>query len=89
MAATFDESARRTGWLVLSSGEAYSQQISWRTELFLLLTEYGWTVWYGNWNKGEPEPYSAKTLESGLSFADALKRANDYISWRTGKKVRK
>lgn len=87
--SSFDAAAKKSGWLVLSSGEAYSQQISWRTELFILLSEYGWLVWYGNWIGGEPVPYGEKTLDRGLTFDQALKRANDYVAWRTGKKVKR
>jgi hypothetical protein len=73
---------RKAGWLALDEGLAYSMQVSPTCMVFLLRDENGtWRVWRGNWRKGEPSPFSQKTLGEGLTFEEALDRGNGYVAW--------
>lgn len=72
---------RKTGWLTLREGEAYSITLGPGREFFLLREEDGWCLWWGWWTEGKTKPIKEKTLASGLSFSEALKRGNDYVDW--------
>jgi len=73
---------RKAGWMVLDETSAFSIQVSQTGMVFLLRDENGtWRVWRGNWRKGEPSPFSQKTLGEGLTFEEALDRGNGYVEW--------
>jgi hypothetical protein len=80
------EVAKERGWLVLEPGEAYEKRLTPRSALYLFREDDGWCVWRGYWMAGRSEPAEEKTLASGLTFGQALERAEQYLARRGDRK---
>jgi hypothetical protein len=88
--STIDDLARASKWLVLRSEEAYGKQLTIYSAVYIFKEANGtWSVWRGNWMQSERKPVDEKTLFSGGTFEQALKRANEYVEWRNSYKRRK
>jgi hypothetical protein len=79
-----DELARKHKWIVLQEEETYTKQLTLSSSIFIFREpDDTWTVWRANWTEGQPKPISEKTIFAGGTFEQALKRANDYVEWRS------
>lgn len=84
------QTAKGEQWVVFEFGEMYSKRLGLNSELCIFRSDdESFTTWKGNWKSDDPKPYKETILAAGVSFKEALDRANNYLNWSTGRKPAK
>lgn len=82
-----NQAAKFKQWTTFEFGEMYSKRTAENAELCIFRNDNDtYTVWRANWRTGQSTPFGEKTLADGVSFQEALDRANNYYDWATNNK---
>jgi hypothetical protein len=92
-----DKMAKKYGWLILQSGEAYEKTLNrYRTtkkinqievsvfnehSIYIFKEDEGWVVWRASWRNGNAEPINERCSKPTRSFERAFQKAENYIRW--------
>lgn len=77
----FDAEAKKAGFLILASGEAYECQLTKYHSVFLFREGERWDCYRASWIPGRSMAHREKTFGRNLPFRTALDHAVQYIRW--------